>query len=110
MKKVLLASVILLTVSFTVSAQKGTKPAAKPMANTPVAAAPKFKNLLDSFSYAAGVNVATNMQAQGINQLNSAMMSKGIEDVFKKKTPLLSQELINSSMQRQLDIFALAKG
>jgi FKBP-type peptidyl-prolyl cis-trans isomerase FklB len=109
MKRVLLGSIVLLAISVTVTAQKGAKPAARPAAKAPVTA-PKFKNLLDSFSYAAGVNVATNMQAQGINQLNATMMNKGIEDVFKKNTPLLSQELINSCMQRQLDIFALAKG
>lgn len=105
MKRVLLSTIVLLTVSVTVTAQKGTKPAPKA-----TAAAPKFKNLLDSFSYAAGFNVATNMQAQGINKLNAAMMNKGIEDVFKKNTPLMSQEVINACMQRQLDIFALAKG
>ncbi len=114
MKRVLLSSIVLLAVSFSVTAQKTTKVAAKPAtkgaAKTPATGTPKFKNLLDSFSYAAGFNVATNMQAQGINQLNAAMMNKGIEDVFKKNTPLLSQELINSTMQKQLDLFALAKG
>ena len=115
MKKVLLSSVVLLTVSFAVTAQNGAKPAAKPATKTVVkttapASTVKFKNLLDSFSYAAGFNVASNMQAQGITQLNSALMNKGVEDVFKKNTPALSQELINSTMQRQLDIFALAKG
>lgn len=113
MKKVLLSSVVLLTVSFVVSAQKTAKTAARPAARaavkTPAAGTPKFKNLLDSFSYAAGFNVANNMQAQGINQLNTAMMNKGIEDVFKNNTPLLSQALVNSTMQKQLDIFALEK-
>ena len=114
MKKVLLSTIILLAVSFSVTAQKTAKVAAKPAtkgaAKTPAPGTPKFKNLLDSFSYAAGYNVATNMQAQGINQLNAAMMNKGVEDVFKKNTPLLSQELINATMQKQLDLFALAKG
>ena len=114
MKKVLFSSIVLLTVSFAVTAQSGktaAKPAAKPAAKTPAPAAGtvKFKNLLDSFSYAAGFNVANNMQAQGINKLNTAMMNKGIEDVFKKNTPQFSQELINGSMQRQLDIFAREK-
>ena len=115
MKKVLLSSVVLLTVSFAVTAQSGkpsAKPAVKAASKTPAPATGtvKFKNLLDSFSYAAGFNVANNMQAQGINQLNTALMNKGIEDVFKKNTAALSQELINSTMQKQLDIFALAKG
>ena len=113
MKRVLLSSMVLLAISFSVTAQKTAKAVAKPAVKatpkTPVGGTPKFKNLLDSFSYAAGFNVATNMQAQGIIQLNAAMMNKGIEDVFKKNTPLLTQELINSTMQKQLDIFASAK-
>jgi len=110
MKKVLLSSIVLLGIAVSVTAQKDTKPAAKTPAKTPAkVAAPQFKNLLDSFSYAAGFNVATNMQAQGIVQLNTALMNKGVEDVFKKKPALLSTELINSSMQRQLDIFAAEK-
>jgi FKBP-type peptidyl-prolyl cis-trans isomerase FklB len=108
MKKVLFSSIVLLTVSFTVTAQKG-KPAAKTTVTTPAKSTVKFKNLIDSFSYAAGFNVANNMKAQGINQLNTAMMNKGVEDVFKNQTPQFSQELINGSMQRQLDIFAREK-
>lgn len=115
MKKVLLSSVVLLTVSFAVTAQSDAKTTAKPAGKAAVKTSTttstvKFKNLLDSFSYAAGFNVASNMQTQGINQLNTAMMNKGIEDVFKKNTPQLNKELINSTMQKQLDIFALAKG
>jgi FKBP-type peptidyl-prolyl cis-trans isomerase FklB len=112
MKKVLLSSIILLAVSFTVAAQGGAKPAGKPAAKpaAPAAGASKFKNLIDSFSYAAGFNVATNMQAQGINKLNSAMMQKGIDDVFNKSKPLMTQDLINTTMQKQLDIFAQVKG
>jgi FKBP-type peptidyl-prolyl cis-trans isomerase FklB len=115
MKKVLLSSILLLTVALTVSAQKDTKAAAKPaVTKTPAkttvtAVAPKFKNLIDSFSYAAGYNVATNMQAQGINELNTAMMAMGVEDVFKKKDPKLTQDLINSCMQKQLENFAAEK-
>lgn len=100
MKKVLLSLTVLLSVSFAVTAQTGTKAAPKT-----TAAAPGFKNLIDSFSYAAGYNVATNMQAQGISKLNSEIMQKGIDDVFKKNNPKLSQEVINECMQKQLTIF-----
>ncbi len=110
MKKVLLGSIVLLTVTLTATAQKNAKPPAKaPAKKTVNPAAPKFKNLLDSFSYAAGFNVATNMQAQGIINLNTEMMNKGVEDVFKKNTAKLTPEEINASMQRQLDIFAAEK-
>lgn len=112
MKKVLLSSILLLSVTLAVTAQQGTK--AKPATKTPAkttanATVPQFKNLLDSFSYAAGFNVATNMQAQGIKQLNTAMMNKGVEDVFKKNPAKLTPEVINACMQKQLDIFAAEK-
>lgn len=112
MKKVLLGSVVLIALTTQVTAQSGSKAAAKPAAKTTAkgtAAAPKFKNLIDSFSYAAGFNVASNMQAQGISKLNTALMAQGVEDVFKKKDPKLSQEVINTCMQKQLDVFAAEK-
>ncbi|HQW84258.1 MAG TPA: FKBP-type peptidyl-prolyl cis-trans isomerase [Ferruginibacter sp.] len=108
MKKVLLSFVALLALAISVSAQKTTKTTAKPAAKSTVknsANTPVFKNLIDSFSYAAGFNVATNMQAQGINKLNTAMMLKGLDDVFKKNEPLMTQEVINTCMQQQLEIF-----
>jgi FKBP-type peptidyl-prolyl cis-trans isomerase FklB len=115
MKKVLLGSIVLLAVTCTVTAQNDSKAKAKPgaakaPAKTAVkATTPQFKNLLDSFSYAAGFNVATNMQAQGITQLNAAMMQKGLEDVFKKNPAKLTPEVVNATMQKQLDIFAAEK-
>ena len=62
-------------------------------------------NLIDSFSYAAGINVARNMKEQHIPYLNTALMSKAIEDVFGNKTSLLTDEQVNSCLQRQLDVF-----
>jgi len=109
MKKVLLSFIVFLSVTVAAFAQGG-KTTAKAPAKVPAKpAAPKFKNLIDSFSYAAGFNVATNMQAQGITQINTVMMNMGVEDVFKKREAKLSTELINSSMQKQLDIFAAEK-
>ena len=108
MKKLLLPAIVLLTVSISVTAQKGAKVTAKPAAKVTDAAQP-FKNLIDSFSYAAGYNVATNMQAQGISKLNTALMQKGIEDVFKKNKAKLTMEVINACMQKQLGIFTSEK-
>ncbi len=110
MKKVLLGSMVLLAVTLTATAQKKASPTAKPTAKTtakPVA--PKFKNLLDSFSYAAGYNVATNMQSQGISNLNTTLMNQGVEDVFKKRDAKLTSDQINAVMQKQLDEFAAKK-
>lgn len=115
MKKVFLSSFVLLTVTLTISAQNNPKVAVKPVSKVTVktraiGTAPVFKNLLDSFSYAAGINVATNMKAQGISKLNSSLMQKGIEDVFKGTPSILTPEAVNASMQKQLDIFAAEKG
>jgi FKBP-type peptidyl-prolyl cis-trans isomerase FklB len=115
MKKVVLSLVVLCTVSFSVSAQNGKakqagKPAMKTATKIPEPTGVNFRNLIDSFSYAAGYNVATNMQAQGISRLNTDLMKRGIEDVFKKNNAKLSQEMINSCMQKQLDIFSSEKG
>ncbi|MFZ1784404.1 MAG: FKBP-type peptidyl-prolyl cis-trans isomerase [Ferruginibacter sp.] len=107
MKKVLLGSILFFSFALYGTAQTNTK--TKTKAGTVKADTPEFKNLLDSFSYAAGFNVATNMQAQGIARLNTALMNKGIEDVFNKVNPILTQEAINSCMQTQLDIFAAEK-
>lgn len=106
MKRVFLSTIVLCIAGLSVTAQSGAKPKAKPAAKP---AAPVMKNLLDSFSYAAGVNVATNMKAQGISKLNTAMMVKGIDDVFKNNKQLLDQEANNTCMQRQLDIFSAEK-
>ena len=104
MKKVVLLT-FLVSVTFAVSAQKATvKKTAKPMAS-----APMMKNLLDSFSYAAGVNVANNMKDQGISKLNIAILQKAMEDVFTNKALALTTENSSGALQRQLEIFAKEK-
>lgn len=105
MKKLVLCLLAFGSIPFFAQAQKKPSPA-KAAAGVPK---PEMKNLLDSFSYAAGVNVATNMKAQGISRLNTAAMQKGIDDVFKNSKQLLSPEANGACMQKQLDIFAAEK-
>lgn len=68
-----------------------------------------FKNLVDSFSYAAGLNVARNMKEQGISTINTSLMSRAIQDVFNNKTATFSDETVNSCLQRQMEIFSKEK-
>ena len=70
---------------------------------------PVLKTLLDSFSYMAGYNVATNMMQQGITQLNTSLMEKGIYDYFNNILPLIPPQTGNQSLQRQLDVFNKVK-
>jgi FKBP-type peptidyl-prolyl cis-trans isomerase FklB len=68
-----------------------------------------MRNLLDSFSYAAGLNVAGNMKDQGVTEINYSLMMKAIEDVLTNKPKLLSPEKTNMTLQEQLQIFAQKK-
>ena len=104
MKKVLVC--MLMTTSFFCgTAQTKSKVAAKPVA----AVKAPFKNLLDSFSYAAGYVVANNMKQQNVRSLNSVMMQKAIDDVFKNKQPQLNQDQITAVLQKQSQLFAEEK-
>jgi FKBP-type peptidyl-prolyl cis-trans isomerase FklB len=70
---------------------------------------PVMKNLLDSFSYAAGYNVATNMMQQDISNLNMDLFKKAMEDVLASKKSLLTQEQMSMSLQFQLAEFKKGK-
>ncbi len=40
---------------------------------------------IDSFSYALGINIASNLRTQGIEQINYTSMQRAMSDVFTKK-------------------------
>jgi len=104
MKKIVVC--ILITGSFlgAMAQQDKTKPGTKPAAQKIV-----FKNLLDSFSYAAGYSVANNMKQQNVRRLNTAMMQKALDDVYNNRPVQLSTDLINGVFQRQTQVFAAEK-
>ncbi len=102
MKKAI-AMVLLLQACFYAQAQTKPKVAVKP-----VAAKPPFKNLLDSFSYAIGYNIANNIKSQGVKQLNVAMLQRAFDDVYKQKPVLLTPEQGNMIIQKQIQIFTEA--
>lgn len=92
---------------YSAASQTGQKAPAKPKEKKEVRSkALVMKNLIDSFSYGAGFNVATNMKAQGISRVNVAIMQKAIDDVFKNNSPALDVETVNSCLQKQLQIFS----
>jgi FKBP-type peptidyl-prolyl cis-trans isomerase FklB len=105
MKKLLICAGAFL---FTAAIAMGQKTKAKPAAKTSTAAtAPKvnMKSLVDSFSYAAGMNIAVNMKEQGITNINAALMAKAIDDVFSGKTRALTNESANACLQTQMGIY-----
>jgi FKBP-type peptidyl-prolyl cis-trans isomerase FklB len=63
---------------------------------------PVSKSSIDSFSYALGLNIAANLNTQGIENLNYTSLQKAMEDVFNKRTPLLNENQARMSIQNKL--------
>lgn len=106
MKKLVVCTMMLGSVISCVHAQVKKTPA-KPAGTA--AQKPVMKNLLDSFSYAVGVNIGNNMKDQGITSLNSALMIKALDDVFKNNPTALTPEQCNGTLQEQMSIFGKVK-
>lgn len=93
MKKIVY-SFACLAIAGTAFAQAKPKP--KPAgSSTAVAAAPAFKSSIDSFSYAIGLSTAGFFKERGATQINSAMLVKAFDDVFKKDKPAFTPEQMN---------------
>lgn len=104
MKRILLVTVLGLLTVYTFS-QKTKKKPAQPKVTTTM----EMKNAIDSFSYAAGVNIAKNMQAQGIDNLNGDLLKRAIDDVLKNRTLLMEEQQCNMTLQQKLQQFQQAK-
>ncbi len=66
--------------------------------------APVLKNLTDSVSYSIGLNAANFYKQQGVKSLNTALISKAINDVMTGKKPLLNETDANNVMTRCMTI------
>ena len=83
MKKIL----FILPVLFSVCYAQTKKPSPKPVVKkAPVKVA---LNASDSLSYAMGVQTAEYYKAQGVENINPAMIKKAYEDVYNNKTLLI---------------------
>lgn len=83
--------------SLSVSAQTNPKP--KPATAPP---AVQLKNSIDSFSYALGLNIAQNVKEQGMTTINSSLIQKAFDDVFKGRKELLTQEACLNILQTEM--------
>jgi len=114
---VLLASaafVILLSGTALAQAKKTTpkapvRPVTRP-AGTPTtkASGVMLRTNNDSLSYSIGLNIAQNMKQQGMTNINSAVLAKGLDDALKGGTMALSPEQANAVlgafMQKQMAV------
>ncbi len=91
------------------SLQAQTKSAAKPgsksvpaKTKSSIAPAPVLKNANDSVSYAIGMSLATFYKEQGIGQVNTACVSRALNDAMKGGPTLLTEEQMNMSISNYL--------
>ncbi len=61
---------------------------------------------LDSVSYAIGVDIATNLKKSGFDEVNSAAIAKGFDDIFADVDPLMDPAEANRYV---MDYFNKAK-
>jgi FKBP-type peptidyl-prolyl cis-trans isomerase FklB len=78
-------------IALAASAQVKKTTPAKPAAPVKV-----LKNLNDSASYAIGLSVINFYKQQGITSLNTALVSRAINDALANRKPLLTDEQANS--------------
>jgi FKBP-type peptidyl-prolyl cis-trans isomerase FklB len=69
---------------------------------TPKPPVPVMKNLTDSASYAVGVSVANFYKQQGIKQLNTALVTRAINDVMDGKVVLMDDATANACMNNYM--------
>lgn len=120
MKKHLLFSFTLCTATIILAqsgpATKAATPAKKPATATKTAtpaakttpaksvAAVSLTSGIDSVSYALGISLASYYKAQGVTQLNTALLSRAVSDFFQGNPTLLdnaaSSNILNTYMTR----------
>jgi FKBP-type peptidyl-prolyl cis-trans isomerase FklB len=93
MMRILVPFFMLMLMSVTSYGQ--TKPAVKaPVKSTNVAVNP-LKNNKDSAGYALGIRILQNLQAQGLDAVNLAMLQRAMNDVLQKKPLLLKEDVLD---------------
>jgi FKBP-type peptidyl-prolyl cis-trans isomerase FklB len=95
-KYVLLALAVLPATAMLAQSTAKKKPvAATKKPATPASSAPVLKNAADSFSYAIGLSIASFYKAQGISNINNALVLKALAD-SKVDKALLNEQQVNN--------------
>lgn len=85
------------------------KPAAKPAASAqkaaPAGASVRIATSRDSISYSIGVSIAQNIKQQGIQDINTDILARGLQDALKGQKLAMSEEqaqqVLMAFMQKQ---------
>lgn len=108
--RIITIAIAFVTISVSAFSQVKKAPVKKVPAKPTVAPKPLLKNGVDSLSYAIGMNIGTNMKAQGIEQINYAALNKAIADAMKENpSPLMNQDQCNMTIQEKLQEFMSKK-
>jgi len=99
MKKTILCITLAAIVVTGISAQT-KKPAAPATAKTTTTAVSIFKTNVDSASYALGFRIAQNLKQQGFENMNIALLEKGIMTGFDGKKPIIIDSLLDPSINK----------
>lgn len=110
MRKLILM-VTMLVLGITIYAQSGTKKPLPSNTNKALAASTMkagaagstLKTGSDSLSYSLGLSLAQFYKQQGIKSVNTAMVSKGINDALKGGKMLLTEEQMNLCITNNLE-------
>jgi len=65
---------------------------------------------LDSVSYAIGVDIATNLKKSGFDEVNSAAIAKGFDDIFADVDPLMDPAAANAYVMEYFNKARSKKG
>ncbi len=107
MKKLILGALAAF-VLVNVNAQKKALPAKK-TATVAVKSTTGFKNAVDSFSYAAGMNIAASLMQAGATKINTVLFAKALNDVYSKSKTTLTIEQAGMTLQQKLQEFTKKK-
>jgi len=106
MKKLMLTA-FAATILINVNAQKKALPVKK--TSPVVVKSNAFKNAVDSFSYAAGMNIAASLMQAGATKINSTLFAKALNDVYSKSKTDLTIEQAGMTLQQKLQEFTKKK-
>lgn len=108
--RIITIAIAFVTISVSAFSQAKKPPVKKAPVKPAVVPKPLLRNGVDSLSYAIGMNIGTNMKAQGIEKLNYAALNKAIADAIKETTsPLMNQDQCNMTIQQKLQEFMAQK-
>ena len=108
----LVAAISVLLVSGNASAQTKnptTKPALRPATKPAVKSSDVvLRTSNDSLSYSIGLNIAQNMKQQGLTNINSMVLAKGLDDALKGGSMVMTPEqangILGAFMQKQMAV------